>query len=230
MLKNSLLALLLALSAQASPWADLFKAHPNWQAAQTVTPQEKKLIIAHGHAPNVFTNASDPKKSGYLQTTKQFGDCTVEAEFIIPKGSNSGIYLMGRYEIQILDSHGKSKPGSGDMGGIYHRWDNKKEPKGYEGHPPLINAAKPAGEWQKLTIKFRAPRFASDGSLTEKPMFILVELNEKIIQSKISLNGHTRAAQRKGFVVKDHIYIQGDHGPIAFRKFKITPENFDKIP
>lgn len=230
MLKNPLLALLLSLSAQATPWADLFKAHPNWHAAHAITSQEKKLIIEDGPHPNLFTNASNPKKSGYLQTNEKFGDCTIEAEFLIPKGSNSGIYLMGRYEIQILDSHGKAKPGPGDMGGIYDRWDNKRKPKGYEGHPPLTNAANPASEWQKLTIKFRAPRLASDGSVTEKPMFISVELNGKIIQSKVSLNGHTRAAQRKGFVAKDHIFIQGDHGPIAFRKFKITPEKFDKIP
>lgn len=230
MKQNLVIFFSLALSASASLWTDIFKDHVNWQTAQSVTLQEKKLIIEKGGQLNFFTNASDPKKSGYLQTNEKFGDCTVEAEFLIPKGSNSGIYLMGRYEIQILDSHGKAKPGSGDMGGVYHRWDDKRKPKGYEGHPPLVNAAKPAGEWQKLIIKFRAPRFTSDGSVAEKPMFLSVELNGQTIQSKVSLNGHTRAAQRKGFVAKDHIFIQGDHGPIAFRKFKITSEQFDEIP
>ena len=226
---KSLFALLALTSfASADVWTKTFKPLDHWKVAQDVESKDKALIIKHGHQPLLFTNATHPKKSGYLQTVNQFGDCTVEAEFIIPKDSNSGIYLMGRYEIQILDSHGKEKVTDGDMGAVYHRWDNKRDPKGFEGHAPKSNAAKPAGEWQNMVIKFRAPRLAKDGSLLEKPKFLSVHLNGKLVQQNVSLNGHTRAAQRKGFVAKDHIFIQGDHGPIAFRKFKVTPEDFSK--
>ena len=189
---------------------------------------DKNLTITHGHIPKVFTNASDPKKSGYLQTLKKFGDCTVEAEFMIPKGSNSGIYLQGRYEVQILDSFGKKKAGDGDMGGIYHRWDNNRTPKGFEGHAPKTNAAKAPGEWQKFVIKFRAPRFDSAGKLTEKPVFLSVVLNNEEIHRNVTVHGPTRSAQRKGFAAEEAIFIQGDHGPIAFRLFKVTEENFAK--
>ena len=216
------------LTSQANPWKTIFKQRDHWQAAQGVTAADKNLTIAHGHAPKVFTNATNPRKSGYLQTNQQYGDCTVETEFMVPKGSNSGIYLQGRYEIQILDSHGKAKAGQGDMGGIYQRWDNNRNPKGFEGHAPKTNAAKPAGEWQKFVIKFRAPRFDDSGKLTEKPMFLSVVVNGQEVHRNVTLNGPTRAAQRKGFAAKDFIFIQGDHGPIAFRTFKVSAEEFPK--
>ncbi|YCM43812.1 DUF1080 domain-containing protein [Verrucomicrobiaceae bacterium 227] len=224
-----LTALALTITAtHATPWDKIFKPGQGWQSAGDIVAADKGLATIGSPEAKIFTNASRPKKAAYLQTVDQFGDCTVEAEFMIPKGSNSGIYLMGRYEIQILDSHGKEQATDGDMGAIYHRWDDKRTPKGYEGHPPLVNAAKPAGEWQSLTIKFRAPRLDADGKLLEKPRFLSVHLNGKLVQETVTLNGHTRSAQRQGWVAKDHLFIQGDHGPIAFRKFKVTPENFEK--
>ena len=128
-----------------------------WTTSTVVDVDGKNIKVQNTGKSSFFTNASSPKKAGYLQTIKKFGDCTIEAEFLVPKDSNSGIYLMGRYEIQILDSHGKENVGYGDMGGLYRRWDNDRNPKGFDGVPPLVNAANPAGEWQKLIIKFRAP-------------------------------------------------------------------------
>ncbi|MFT6862093.1 MAG: hypothetical protein ACJAVK_000647 [Akkermansiaceae bacterium] len=222
-----LFALLFTLSqfAFATPWEKTFKPTPGWQTSAVAEVRDKSIEIQTSGKP-FFTNAATPKKGGYLPTIAQFGDCTVEAQFLIPKGSNSGIYLQGRYEIQILDSHGREKPTDGDMGAVYHRWDDKRTPKGFEGHPPKVNAAKPAGEWQILVIKFRAPRLSNDGTVLEKPRFLSVHLNGKLVQENVTVHGHTRSAQRQGFADKDHIFIQGDHGPIAFRKFEVTPENF----
>ncbi|MDB4509800.1 DUF1080 domain-containing protein, partial [Akkermansiaceae bacterium] len=124
--------------------------------------------------------------------------------------------------------HGKAKVGDGDMGAVYHRWDDKRTPKGYEGHPPIVNASKPAGEWQKIVIKFRAPRLDKEGKILEHARFISVHLNDQLVQENVEVKGPTRAAQRSGWATKDHIFIQGDHGPIAFRKFKVTPENFSE--
>src|SRR4051812_63785 len=80
-----------------------------------------------------------------LYTAQTFRDCTVEVEFVVPQGSNSGIYLMGEYEVQILDSYGKTKLAYGDLGGIYNT------------APPRVNASKKPGEWQKFVIDFQAP-------------------------------------------------------------------------
>ncbi|MGJ8697639.1 MAG: 3-keto-disaccharide hydrolase [Verrucomicrobiaceae bacterium] len=223
-----LLILALTLNAHALNWEKIFKPQAGWQTSTTADPDGKALKIITGEKPFFITNALNPKKAGYLQTAEQFGDCTVEAEFLIPQGSNSGIYLQGRYEIQILDSHGKDKPTDGDMGAVYHRWDDKRTPKGFEGHAPKVNAAQPAGQWQKLLIKFRAPRFNKDGTLLEKPRFLSVHLNGQLVQQNVTLHGPTRSAQRSGFTATDHHFIQGDHGPIAFRKFLVTPGDFSQ--
>src|SRR5262249_44831033 len=76
----------------------------------------------------------DVERSMDIYTEEKFGDCTIEVEFMVPKGSNSGVYVMGEYEVQILDSYGVKKPGPGDVGGIY----NTAAPK--------VNAAKKPGE------------------------------------------------------------------------------------
>ena len=82
-----------------------------------------------------------------IYSDKTFADCVVEIEVMVPKGSNSGIYLMGRYEVQVLDSFGREKLGMGDMGAIYGV------------AIPTLNACKKPGEWQKYVIDFQAPRF-----------------------------------------------------------------------
>jgi hypothetical protein len=228
-MKYCSLLLVLTSFASALEWEETFKTHKGWTTSTGVDADGKNIKTQNTGKPSFFTNATSPKKAGYLQTIKKFGDCTVEAEFLIPQDSNSGIYLMGRYEIQILDSHGKETLGYGDMGGLYRRWDNNRNPKGFNGVPPLINAANPAGEWQKMIIKFRAPRLAKNGQILEYPRFISVHLNDQLVQKNIIAKGPTRSAQRAGWATKDYIFIQGDHGPIAFRKFKITPEDFSKI-
>ena len=148
-MKYGSLLLVLSSFASALEWEETFKTHKGWTTSTGVDADGKNIKTQNTGKPSFFTNATSPKKAGYLQTIKKFGDCTVEAEFLIPQDSNSGIYLMGRYEIQILDSHGKETLGYGDMGGLYRRWDNNRNPKGFNGIPPLINAANPAGEWQK---------------------------------------------------------------------------------
>ena len=92
-----------------------------------------------------------------LVTDQKFGDIELYLEFMLAKGSNSGVYLHGLYEVQIFDSYGSTEPmTSSDGGGIYHRWiDNH----GVGGSAPSRNASRRPGEWQSYHIWFRAPRF-----------------------------------------------------------------------
>jgi Domain of Unknown Function (DUF1080). len=95
-------------------------------------------------------------RTANLVSTQKFGDVELYLEFLLAKGSNSGVYLQGLYEVQIFDSFGSSMPmTSSDGGGIYHRWiDNK----GVGGSAPAVNASRRPGEWQSYQIWFRAPR------------------------------------------------------------------------
>jgi len=166
-----------------------------------------------------------------ILTRKEYGDVEVHVEFMVPTGSNSGIYFMGRYEIQVLDSWdskaGKPKeaPEHGDCGGIYQRWDPSRGPgkEGYEGHSPRVNACKKPGEWQSFDVVFRAPRFDSSGKRTAPARFVKVAHNGVLIHQDVDVLGPTRAH------VPDYgeekpmgpIMIQGDHGPVAYRNLQI---------
>lgn len=138
------------------------------------------------------------KKPGQnIATEQKFGDFKLHAEFKYPKGSNSGIYLRGRYETQIEDNYGK-KADSHHMGGVY-------------GHlTPSSNAAKPHDEWQTYDIELVGRR-------------ITVVLNGERVIDRAELPGITGGALDSNEGEPGPIYLQGDHGPVWFRKLTITP-------
>jgi hypothetical protein len=141
-------------------------------------------------------------------------------EFCIPKHSNSGIYLQGRYEIQVYDSYGVAKdayPGI-ECGGIYPRWINDQ---GTNGHSPQINASKPPGEWQTFDIVFQAPRFDGAGKKIANAQMVRVLHNGQLIHQKVELPGPTRAAHYSDEKAVGPILLQGDHGPVAYRNLRV---------
>jgi hypothetical protein len=143
-----------------------------------------------------------------LFTEEKFGDVHLELEFMIPKGSNSGVYLMGEYEVQIYDTHGKTPPKLGDMASIYTY------------AAPKTDASKPHGEWQKLEIDFVAPKFA-DGKKTSNAKFTKVVFNGTVIHENVEC---TKGVTPGGLTGKEAatgpIMFQGDHGAVSFRNIK----------
>lgn len=199
--------------------------HPtDWTVASAVAASSTdKVWTSVTPGTGILLNGTTGKAHD-LVSEFEHGDVEAEIEFLYPKGSNSGVYFQNRYEIQILDSFGKpaDKLGPGDLGGIYQRWDENRQPKGFEGTKPSANAAKPPGAWQTLHVIFRAPRFAADGSKTANARFVLVELNGVVIHRDVELTGPTRGGL-PGEVAKGPVRVQGDHGPIAFRKLVFKP-------
>jgi hypothetical protein len=157
----------------------------------------------------------------------EHGDVKVHVEFMVPKGSNSGVYFQGRYEIQVLDSWGVEKPTYTDCGGIYQRW--REEPgiedseRGYEGHAPRVNAAKKPGEWQSFDAIFKAPRFDADGKKVADAEFVRVEHNGTVIHEGVKLSGPTRSAIAQDERPTGPLMLQGDHGPVSYRNLRIEP-------
>ena len=143
---------------------------------------------------------------------------------MMAKGANSGIYLQGRYEVQLLDSWSVINPKAGDNGGIYERWNEDKPEgqKGYEGHPPRQNASRAPGLWQHIKISFQAPRFNATGQKTENARILRIELNGVSIQENVELSGPTRGAIQNDEVASGPLRLQGDHGTVAFRNIKLT--------
>jgi hypothetical protein len=202
-----------------------------WAMADDIqgSSQEKKWkSVKPGKA--ILFNGSEGKSLN-LKSKGAHGDAEVEVEFLIPKSSNSGLYLMGRYEVQILDSYGKADNAITvhDCGAIYERWDESK-PKGsqgYEGTPPSTNACSAPGTWQTYKILFRAPRFDAQGKKTANARFLRVELNGVVIHEDVEVTGPTRGAAEPGEAASGPLIVQGDHGPVAFRKLVVKPTRFD---
>ena len=167
---------------------------------------QNKLAVADGQE---LVNAQGGGVDLYSEA--KHGDAVIEVELMVPKGSNSGVYVMGEYEVQVLDSFGKEKLGTGDIGALYGA------------APPRVNASKPPGEWQKLTIDFRAPKFGADGKKTANAKFVKIELNGQVIQEDVEMKGPTPAGVTGKEAAEGPLMFQGDHGPVAFRGIKITP-------
>jgi len=160
-------------------------------------------------------------RTNYLFTKMEHGDIEAHIEFMVPKGSNSGVYFQGRYEIQVLDSWGVKRPEHSDCGGIYQRWDENRSPKGYEGHPPRVNASLPPGQWQSYDVIFRSPRFDESGKKIANARFEKVVHNGVVVHENVELTGPTRASAYDDEKPAGPIMLQGDHGPVAYRSIWI---------
>ncbi|HSI75292.1 MAG TPA: family 16 glycoside hydrolase [Lunatimonas sp.] len=167
----------------------------------------------------VLVNAAQTKNSKHLVSGFEHGDIEVEFDYMVPKGSNSGIYLQGRYEVQIFDSWGKINPSFADAGGIYQRYDEAAK-LGFEGVPPRMNVSKAPGLWQHFKIIFEAPRFGSNGEKVKNAKFVQVFHNGILVQENVEVTGPTRSALFEDERAEGPIMIQGDHGPVAIRDFK----------
>jgi hypothetical protein len=132
-----------------------------------------------------------------LRSDREFEDFNLKLEVSVPKGSNGGVYLRGIYEVQILDSYGKTLD-SHNMGAIYSRIT------------PSTAAEKPAGEWQTLEMTL-VDRHAT------------VVLNGKTIIDNQPLEGCTGGALWSDQFRPGPIYLQGDHGPVSFRNLVLRP-------
>lgn len=166
-----------------------------------------KIVLKDGSGELVNTEGGGVD----IYTEAKFGDCIVEVEVMVPKGSNSGVYLMGEYEVQVFDSFGKVKLGQGDMGAIY------------SAAAPRVNASKKPGEWQKFVIDFQAPKFEGDKKVA-KGKFIKVTLNDQVIHENVEVEKSTGGGLTGKESATGPLMFQGDHGPVAYRNIKIMPK------
>lgn len=159
--------------------------------------------------------------TGVIQTRQGFGDCQLHIEWRTPsvvKGEsqgrgNSGIFLMGKYELQVLDSYNNRTYSNGQAGSIYKQL------------PPTVNASRPPGEWQTYDVIFTAPRFYDNGTLKSQARITVIH-NGVLVQNNMSLWGGTQyigipTYDKHGD--KEPLVLQ-DHGnPISYRNIWIRP-------
>ena len=141
--------------------------------------------------------SSAPKQGNNLVSKQTFQDFKVEAEYAIEEGSNGGIYLRGRYELQLLDDAGQPVTPQSHMA-IYGRT------------PPATNASKPAGEWQRMEAVVVANR-------------VTVTLNGQRVHDNAIIEGITGGALDANETAPGPLMLQGDHGKVSFRRVVVTP-------
>ena len=206
------------------------KPSKNWQIVGSVTADpEQASQLSTQPGTGVLVNLMDRTKNPQdLYTILEHGDADLELDYLMVKGSNSGIYLQGRYEVQLLDSWGNPRVTSGGNAGVYERWDETKPEgqKGYQGYAPRQNVSRAPGLWQHLKISFQAPRFGADGQKTENAKMLRVELNGVVVHENVTLLGPTRGAMSNDEKATGPLRFQGDHGSVAFRNVAIT--QYDK--
>jgi len=178
------------------------------------TPPENAVILFSGKDLSNWTNMNNEPadwqveddimivvpRTGDIMTQETFTDFFLHLEFRCPdmpeatgqaKG-NSGVFLQGRYEIQVLDSYGLNIPGKGDCGAIYNQF------------APLVNACNPPMEWQAYDVSFRAPRADESGQIAE-PVRLTVLQNGLVIQNNVEL------------VINPDIQDAGTPGPLRLQ-------------
>jgi hypothetical protein len=185
------------------------KSRSHWAVGKAELNPANRKELTVSQPGNELVN---PKAGGVdIYTLEKYGDSRIEAEVMVPEGSNSGIYVMGEYEIQVFDSYGKEKLGGGDMGAIYGA------------APPAVNASKAPGEWQKYVIEFRAPKFDEQGKKTSNARFLSVRLNGQVLHRDVEMKGPTPSGITGKEAAKGPLMFQGDHGPVAYRNIRISP-------
>lgn len=221
-------------AADPVPWKDLL-ADPkatfkpplgDWNLvgdAKTDPTNPRRLVGVEG--TGVFLNGKKGREPD-LYTKELFGDLEVELEFLLAKGSNSGLKFHGVYEIQICDSYGKAedKLTGSDNGGIYPRANLLPVYRTIDkGIPPKTNACLGPNKWQKLTAIFVAPRFDGEGKKIANARLVKVTLNGKVIHENQELTTPTGHNWTKKESPTGPLMLQGDHGPVAFRNVRVRP-------
>lgn len=168
----------------------------------TVTPGGKELIndtAGHGQSLDLYSEATH-------------GDAVITLEVMVPKESNSGIYVMGEYEVQVLDSYGNdANPGAGDMGAIYGA------------QPPKKPKYRAPGEWNTCEIHWQAPRFDAQGKKTANARFLKVILNGVTIHENVEMPNVTPGGVDGKEKPQGPLMFQGNHGAVAYRNIVIWP-------
>lgn len=202
----------------------------DWPEPPIVTPGHESsdppsdaIVLFDGHDLSAWENGASWKVedgvaivgSSPIQTKQSFGDCHLHIEWSAPsppKGEsqgrgNSGVYFMGLYEVQVLDSYKNETYFDGQAGAIYKQT------------PPMANAMRPPGEWNQYDIVFTAPRFGEDGSLLSPAYFTVIH-NGVLLQNHFELAGSTnwdRPASYEPHAAKLPIMLQEHGNPVRFR-------------
>jgi hypothetical protein len=200
-------------------------------------PPADAIVLFNGHDLSGWRNADSANlparwkvESGYMEvvsgtgniaTTRTFGDAQVHVEWETPvpatgegqERGNSGVFLMGKYEVQVLDSYDNITYADGQAAAMFGQY------------PPLVNASRPPGQWQTYDIIWHGPRWSTSGDLSA-PARITVFHNGVLVQDNVPLSGPTAFMHRPPYTHDPDqlpLALQDHHSPVRFRNIWIRP-------
>jgi hypothetical protein len=183
--------------------------------AELDTADRSKFLTKDGNGALVNVG---PSPSPFV-SKEQFGDCKIYLRFQLPEKGNSGVYVMGRYEVQLLDSAGKQPDQltMGDCGGIYRG-------ESWPGRAPDFNAFREAGQWHDLDVEFQPPRFDASGKKIENARFLRVRIDDVLLHENVEVPEPTLGALFAEEAPLGPLMIQGDHTQVAIADVRVFPK------
>ncbi|HEY7886406.1 MAG TPA: family 16 glycoside hydrolase, partial [Cellvibrionaceae bacterium] len=221
------LALACALSipllavADAADYQRYFDGNDAWQKTQGATLRDGHLhAVAEGTDAILLSAAPElPNLVGNVNV----GDSYVRLEYMLSEGAQAGIYLQGRYEI-ILSGKGNA-PNAGTLGS---RWDGNENAM-VDGAPALKDAAKAAGKWQTLEVRFRAPRYDDASNKSDNALIIEAKINDQVVQQNTILPGFTQGSINPWETTQGPIMLRVTQGQLAVRDVQVRPADFTQV-
>ena len=192
---------------EATNWHTVGGVYANRQQVGHMEPSKGQGVLVN--LPN------DQQQSDFV-TPWEHGDIDLSLDFMLPKGGHTNLFLQGRYAVRLVDNWGEDSVTADDCGGIARQ-------------APLLNACRAPGLWQRLNVKFRAPRFSEQGKKTADARFTEVTLNGSLIHRDVVVNAPTSGAPFGEEVAQAPLIISGDAGPLAIKNLAYKTYNNDRI-
>ncbi|MDQ8201715.1 family 16 glycoside hydrolase [Pelagicoccus sp. SDUM812003] len=211
--------------AQAS--LDYLEPTEGWQTAAAIElSSDGEHLVGSGSGDILYTNG-EHGDAGWLATRHHYGDAIVSLDFMVPKGSKAGLYLLGRYEIKLSSSE-SDEPGDATAGAIGGGFDRNRD-QAFAAVPPLVNASRPDGEWQTLSLRFRTLRFDEAQNKIDPAFLIDATLNGELVQQYQTIPYYTEGSMQNWEQASYPYAIRGANGPIAIRNFQIHHADFETV-
>ena len=215
-----------ALAEDLPDFGKLFKSYTSWQEVDSVAlaKDARQLDIIGNKGASVLLKST--LKEEDLISQGFFSDSHISFEFMLAKDARAQIYLQGRYAINLAGVANQQILTLQNAGGLDARIEDSLH---IGGVAPLVNAAKPAGEWQRVDIKFRAPRFDDARNKIEDALFIEISLNDKVVQQNTLATGVTQSSRYGWEDQFGPLIIAKVDGAVALRAFDIRHADFGAV-
>ena len=206
-------------SIPVSAW---FKENPEWSSASAVKTidDSTSLEATPDRSGSILYYTGRKPQTPQLHGEAYLDDCVLQTEFLLPAGSKAGIFLLGRYRVDLA---------SNGMGAIAAFAEPVTADANQTGIPPLQNAAGAATSWQTLEAKIRSPRFDEARNKTEDALLLEIKINGKIVQSNTVLRGWSRGSETPWHDRGGSTTILVDQGSLALRNFSLRRADFDAV-